>query len=559
MSKQADNKILGWEDYPQPRVVTIRNKLSIEVSIPRSIRHLFGNGNGKTNNVRLTTGTSDPAIANTKKWTLTHEIYQRFDDKQAEAERENLQKTDNFALDVILAIAKSFQYNRGDIPELNADTDHADLIKLRATVDGYVQMMTDQAPPQEALASYFEALTAALQNGVDPLTARQHAEEVAGPMGPFTMEQNALLSKHTSKMVQSYWEDLLTSSAVLQGVMPPQLEDRPSGIDLAEKNGDYLPNLGLTGWEPVQRPRRVKPAEAMSVSDVQEEYFAYVATRYDKINTRRKWTRTLYRFVEHMGDLPLTQIKPLTGYRFAEKQVGVNPAVSNANITDYHTGMSLMLKYCVRKGYIEVNPFQGVSVKEYGKSSQSWQAYTLSELEQIFEYEWRPQERLLLSIIATTGMRATEVGSLTWERFNDSEVAGVRYFTLIGTDDEEVVVKNEGSARHVPLHPNLLLPQKGEGRLFDYTIDDNGLCSSSIGHIINPALNSLIPHKRKSTHSFRRTLKVMLRDAGVSKEVNDIYTGHGSGDIAGSAYGGASVKTRFDAISKLKLPWLKQS
>ena len=109
----------------------------------------------------------------------------------------------------------------------------------------------------------------------------------------------------------------------------------------------------------------------------------------------------------------------------------------------------------------------------------------------------------------------------------------------------------------MPLHPDLVLPEKGEGRLFNYTIDDNGLCSSSAGHIINPVLNRLAPHKRKSTHSFRRTLKVMLRDAGVSKEINDIYTGHGSGDVSGKSYGGASIRTRFDAISKLDLPWLK--
>ena len=148
---------------------------------------------------------------------------------------------------------------------------------------------------------------------------------------------------------------------------------------------------------------------------------------------------------------------------------------------------------------------------------------------------------------------------LTWERFNDTEVEGVRYFSLIDTQDEQVAVKNEGSARHVPLHPDLVLPPKGLGRLFDYTVDDNGLCSSSAGHIINPALDKLVPHKRKSAHSFRRTLKVMLRDAGVSKEINDIYTGHGSGDVAGKNYGGASIQTRYNAIAKLDLPWLKQT
>ena len=68
-----------------------------------------------------------------------------------------------------------------------------------------------------------------------------------------------------------------------------------------------------------------------------------------------------------MGDLPLREIKPVTCYQFAQKQVDVTPTISNATVTNYHTGMSLLLKYCVRKGYVDVNPFLGVDVKEYGK------------------------------------------------------------------------------------------------------------------------------------------------------------------------------------------------
>jgi integrase len=358
--------------------------------------------------------------------------------------------------------------------------------------------------------------------------------------------------------VQSYWEDLLTTAAREQDITAHVLKKRPDA-GVVEYNGSYLPHGAGDGGEPVERQRRVQSKETMRISDIRKEYFTHLEKKYEKINTLRKWSRAVDRFVDLMGDLPLQEIKPVLAYAFAQKQCDNNPDVSNSNITDYHTGVSLMLQHCVRKGYIEVNTFQGIRMKEYGKPSQSWQEFTLAELHHIFDHDWRPLERLLLSIIATTGMRLTEAGMLTWERFNDTEVEGVRYFSLIDTQDEQVAVKNEGSARHVPLHPDLVLPPKGLGRLFDYTVDDNGLCSSSAGHIINPALDKLVPHKRKSAHSFRRTLKVMLRDAGVSKEINDIYTGHGSGDVAGKNYGGASIQTRYNAIAKLDLPWLKQT
>ena len=36
------------------------------------------------------------------------------------------------------------------------------------------------------------------------------------------------------------------------------------------------------------------------------------------------------------------------------------------------------------------------------------------------------------------------------------------------------------------------------------------------------------------THSFRGNLKDMLRDAGVSKELNNYITGHAQGDVDGN-------------------------
>ncbi len=44
-------------------------------------------------------------------------------------------------------------------------------------------------------------------------------------------------------------------------------------------------------------------------------------------------------------------------------------------------------------------------------------------------------------------------------------------------DGEKVRVKNKGSRRDVPLHPDLVLPKKGAGRLFDYNKDEDGCCS----------------------------------------------------------------------------------
>ena len=48
----------------------------------------------------------------------------------------------------------------------------------------------------------------------------------------------------------------------------------------------------------------------------------------------------------------------------------------------------------------------------------------------------------------------------------------------------------------------------------------------STADIINPILEGIVPHPNKSTRSFRRTFKVMMRDLGVEEEVHDNITGH---------------------------------
>ena len=80
-------------------------------------------------------------------------------------------------------------------------------------------------------------------------------------------------------------------------------------------------------------------------------------------------------------------------------------------------------------------------------------------------------------------MRLTEVGCLTWERFDDSYdgFQGMRCFSLIDTANEKVRVKNEGSSRIVPLHNDVPLPPKATGRLFSYKINADGLCSHDAG------------------------------------------------------------------------------
>jgi integrase len=309
--------------------------------------------------------------------------------------------------------------------------------------------------------------------------------------------------------------------------------------------------------EPISRPARIEPEGIITVATVMDEYLKDMLLKQDSLDTQRKLTRWAKQFLNVMGDMELDEIKPKHGYEYIRNVLEEHPDRSNKTLKDYLWGVQNLLKFCVEMGYININPFRDLDLRNYGGKSKETYRYSMEELRNIFAYDWKPQERLLLSILATTGMRPSEAGNMTWERFNDTEHKGIRFFTTLDTETEQVQVKNLSSKRQVPLHPDLILPQKSKGRLFNYVKDDGGKCSTDINYVVNPTLHALVPHPYKSVRSFRRTFKNMMSDKGVSEEVHDAITGHGENKTASRKhYGGGGFVQRFEAISKLDISFL---
>jgi hypothetical protein len=83
---------IEWKDYPKTNLRFIRNVWVVEVSIPTSLQHLFGNGSKKNNGRRKATGTTDKAIADKRITELAHKIYKEFDEAQLEYANRNNRK-----------------------------------------------------------------------------------------------------------------------------------------------------------------------------------------------------------------------------------------------------------------------------------------------------------------------------------------------------------------------------------------------------------------------------------------------------------------------------------
>ena len=564
---------LKWNDYPNPTLVLRRGKWVVCVSIPTSIRHCFGNGSGTTSKREKSTGTNDHSLAKRKEQDLAHKIYKEFDEAQLEYANRNNKQTDKYAESIIYGLAKAMKYNRGVVPTLDPSTDYDALKDMKIRFDNAFDTVEDEKADAPSDYASVEAKLDKLlaEKSVDDFSTK--LQRINFPDVTTTPAIVRLLSKHSEPIVQSYWQDLLTEASVVQGKTPPifdEILDKDDYIMVGEDTEGIPqilkkpPETGLMGFKnqahhkPISRPRRNIPKSTQSISDILDEYFLTIDNDSTiREDTRRKKKRGVRYFIKLVGNLPLQEIRKSSPRVFADKLIADNRDIYNKTINDHFSAMRQLCRYLCDYEIIESNPFLGFETKKFGKKSESWLPYTKEELFEIFNYDWAEQEYLLLSILITTGMRLNEATSLTWERFNDTEFQGIRYFTTIDTDLELVRLKNDGSKRIVPLHSDLILPPKGTGRLFDYYVFEES-SSTSAGEAINPTLKKLVPHRLKSAHSLRGTLKGLLRDADVTKEINDFYTGHGQGDASSKSYGAISVPKRFEAINAVRHPWLKR-
>ena len=88
--------------------------------------------------------------------------------------------------------------------------------------------------------------------------------------------------------------------------------------------------------------------------------------------------------------------------------------------------LSLLMDHAVAKAinttvtpnrhFLVANPLKGISLRGYGAKKRSWEALTENQLFALFAQDMPQSDRLLLSILMTTGMREDEAALLSWEQ-----------------------------------------------------------------------------------------------------------------------------------------------
>lgn len=292
----------------------------------------------------------------------------------------------------------------------------------------------------------------------------------------------------------------------------------------------------------------------------------------------RKTRRTrCQEFMSIVGDIHIEDIEKYHAYRYADWMA--EKGLANKTIKSAISRVSVMLVRAEQMGIIKQSPFINVVLANYGRRSVPYLPFSPDEMKAIFAQPMPAQDRLALTLLATTGARLDEIALLEWSQINQEY--GITFLDI----RPAIRIKNEQSQRVAPIHSKVapLFGDRGTGRIFNFTKDENGKSQNAAGKGLSGYVDNITTDPRKVLHSFRGTFKDMLKDAGVtatmveklqsgevtlaeiadainngqvSKELNDHITGHVQKDVAGKYGLGPALLTRAAAVERLALAFL---
>lgn len=141
----------------------------------------------------------------------------------------------------------------------------------------------------------------------------------------------------------------------------------------------------------------------------------------------------------------------------------------------------------------------------------------------------------------------------------------------INVDGDDKKLKNTGSRRQTPVHPELKrlgflehvqkMRQQGNQRLFpDMPMGSDGYYSSVYSkRFISLLVNLKVKREQNAFHSLRHNFEDACRNSGISKEIMSALQGHSESGMSGRYGAGYSLEVLNEAMYQLEYKGLDLS
>ncbi len=240
--------------------------------------------------------------------------------------------------------------------------------------------------------------------------------------------------------------------------------------------------------------------------------------------------------IELFGDIGIETLTREHARRYRDERL--RRGVRRASIKREVATISAIIQKAILEVPLKLkNPFERLSITDDTKPSERREPYTTKEVAKLLHEAKRVDDsrRRMLAVVACTGARLAEIVGL---RVGDVDLKGhcIHIRPHASRRIKETVLE-----RTVPLLRPALealrrqLAQAKGGYVFPEYASTDGVRATAASAALNKWSRNYIPDK--SMHSFRHTMRDLLRDVGCPEEVQNQIGGWTKSGSAGASYG----------------------
>lgn len=360
-------------------------------------------------------------------------------------------------------------------------------------------------------------------------------------------------------------------SLMLMEVMHEALTDErrtfPLRVKYTQQRFDVLGLNTAPHLHSPQAPRQ--PATPANDKKISDAYGAWVALRQAPERTRQTYKRHADQFVTLMGDMSLHAVSRTVGIQFRDnlQAWAIENGKTATTADNILVSIRALFNVARDKGWLTSNPLERLSVEIGGKESEGREPWTKEELGLIFsDALWtshaiptdkkagREAAYWMPLIACYTGARLTEIAQL-WTDDIATE-PGKETFEFRADAQRDQKLKNSGSWRAVPMHPELIrlgfcdyVKSLTNGSLFPHLPKEgkNG-AGGQFGKWFGTFKSTKgFTSPAKSFHSFRHLVATELRLAGATDAQADAITGHAGNGVGRQVYA-ATIRRKAEQL-----------
>lgn len=378
---------------------------------------------------------------------------------------------------------------------------------------------------------------------------------------------------NTARDILKYSEEKFsTSKSVIDRFIPVVAEAEYDAYQIQMNR-----ERGERSMEILKRDPMEYVSNNMTISKLLENY---LISKNPRTQTEAEWRTVFNRLIQVVGDKSAREITKHDVSKFIEqvsrlpsrarravRQLPVDEMiaiadqedmvrVSTETIRKHVTAIRSVFSWALDRDYINKNPASKLAPKREPCGPKRL-PFSQDDLLRIFdttnyaEYCRHKADYWIPIISLYTGARIEEIAQLHKAdiRFEENiPVIEISPNNAAGKSDDAKRVKNQSSARIIPVHDSLIksgllifveerTKEKGKRLFPQLKRNSNDRLSRTVSqrfarHLRNAGIND----PKKVFHSFRHTFKDACRNAGIHEDVHDRLTGHTSSSI-GRYYG----------------------